>query len=141
MKPLHCLLGTVIFTLLSLGFAHAQTVLTGAEASKVIRFRNLNATPDKVSGEIVNASPHAVRDVQLLVQYHWLWNDERNPGQDSPGKTIRVDLHEELKPGESMPFSYMPSPPLPQRTDGRFMPEVDVGGFTVVVPQQRAART
>jgi hypothetical protein len=117
----------------------AQTVLTDREASKVLRFERLDATPTRVSGVIMNTSPHRVRDVELLVQYHWLWNNERHPGQESPGRTFTVKLDKELAPGETAPFSYTP-PQLPNRADGTFMPEVDIGSFTVVIPQQRAAQ-
>jgi hypothetical protein len=140
MKMFHCLIGAVVFLAMGLSSVQGQTVLSSSEASKVLKFENLSATPAKISGMIVNASPHIVRDVQLLIQYHWLWENERNPGQNPPGRAVAVNLDKELRPGESVPFSYTTSPPLPQRTDGRFMPEVDVGGFTVVVPQRTVAR-
>ncbi|HEY7169103.1 MAG TPA: hypothetical protein VIB79_31400 [Candidatus Binatia bacterium] len=117
----------------------AQTVLTDREAAKVLRFERLNATQTRVSGVITNTSPHRVKDVELLVQYHWLWNNERHPGQDSPGRVFTVKLDKELAPGETAPFSYTP-PQLPNRTDGTFMPEVDIASFTVLIPQQRSAQ-
>jgi hypothetical protein len=123
------------------GLARGQTVLSGSEAAKVLRLEDLNVTSSKISGTLINASPHTVRDIKVLIQYHWLWENERNPGKDSPGRTVDVDLQKELKPGDRVNFSYTPVPSLPQRSDGRFMPEVDVAGFTVVIPQQRAARS
>jgi hypothetical protein len=140
MKPFTFLVAAMTFFAIALSSAHAQTVLTASEAAKVLRFQNLNVTPERISGTIINESPHMVRDVQLLIQYHWLWENERNPGQNPPGRAVTVNLDKELKPGDSVPFSYTPSPPLPQRRDGQFMPEVDVAGFTVVVPQRTAAR-
>ena len=141
MKRLYLLMiGATMFVAMALSSAQAQTVLTSSEASKVVKLQNLNATPAKVSGMIVNDSPHTLRDVQLLIQYHWLWENERNPGPNPPGRAATVTLDKELKPGESAMFSYTPSPPLPQQKDGHFMPEVDVAGFTLVIPQQRAAR-
>ena len=88
---------------------------------------------DKVSGVIVNNSPHTIRDVRLLIQYHWLWRNERSPGTDSPGRTVVVQLREELNPGKPHPFLYTPEFALPTREDGFFMPEVDIAGFTTVV--------
>lgn len=134
------LASTAMFFFLTIGTAAAQTVLTGEEASNTLKLEQVNTTPDKVSGVIVNSSPHRVRDVTLLVQYHWLWKNERHPGQDSPGRLDTVRIDKELAPGESLPFSYSPRSPLPQRNDGYFMPEVDVGGFTVIVPQKRSAQ-
>ena len=141
MKPLNLLLSAMTLLFMGLGSAQAQTALTEAEASKVVKIQNLNATPARISGVIANASAHTVKDVQLLIQYHWLWNNEWNPGQNPPGRAVTVNLDKELKPGETMPFSYKPMPPLPERKDGRFIPEVDVGGFTTVIPQRMATRS
>jgi hypothetical protein len=88
----------------------------------------------RISGVIANRSPHPVKDIEVVIQYHWLWQNERHPGTDSPGRAVTIKLDQTLKPGESTPFSYAPSPQLPSRADGRFMPEVDIGGFSVIVP-------
>jgi hypothetical protein len=117
----------------------AQKLLTSDEAAKVLRFDNLNVSTNSISGMLVNTSPHRVKDIELLIQYHWLWDNERHPGQDSPGRTFTLKLDKELSPGGTLPFSYRP-PQLTQRSDGRFMPEVDIGGFAVVIPQQRSAQ-
>jgi hypothetical protein len=131
--------GLLIFTP-TMQPAGAQTVLSGGEAQQVLRIESLTASPDRVSGVLVNASPHHIKDVQLLIQYHWLWTNERNPGQDSPGRAATVKLDRELMPGETVQFSYTPDPRLPQRGDGHFMTEVDVAAFSVVIPQQRFAQ-
>jgi len=122
--------------LLSVGSsdAHAQIVLDQREAAKIVAIRNLTATPTLVSGEIVNQTPHTVRDIELLIQFHWLWKNEFKPGPDSPGRTDILKIGKEFKPGESIAFRYIPDPPLPKRDDGWFEPEVTIGGFTVVVP-------
>jgi hypothetical protein len=136
MKIWNLLFGSAAILLsLSVGAAAAETVLTSEEASNTLKIEQVNAAPDTISGKIVNASPHVVRDVVLLVQYHWLWNNERHPGQNPPGRMITVPLNKEIAPGESLPFNYSPTPPLPHRDDGHFMPEVAIGGFSVVVPQ------
>ena len=120
--------------------AIAQTVVTVEEASKTLKLENLNATPDRVTGVVVNESPHQVRDINILVQYHWLWNNEFHPGQNSPGELATVHLDKTLAPGASLPFSYTPRLSANERHDGRFMPEVDIGGFTVIVPQSQSAQ-
>jgi hypothetical protein len=118
----------------------AQNVLTGQQASRVLSFENLDMNASKISEVITNKTPHTIRDVQLLIQYHWLWQNERNPGHDSPGRSAIIKLDETFAPGQSHRFSFTPQPPLPSRNDGRFMPEVDVAAFTTVVPQQVSAR-
>ncbi|HEX6174568.1 MAG TPA: hypothetical protein VF089_11180 [Candidatus Binatia bacterium] len=131
---------TVALILPPLDWAGAQTVLSSQEASRALSFEKLDVNPSKVSGVIANKTPHTIKDVQLMVQYHWLWKDERNPGKDSPGRTVIIPLKEQLEPGESQWFSYTPEFSPPSRNDGYFMPEVDVAAFTTVVRQQARAR-
>lgn len=123
-----------------LKWAGAETVLSSQEASRALSFEKLDVNPTKISGVIANKTPHTIKDVQLMIQYHWLWKDERNPGHDSPGRTVIIPLNEQqLEPGESQPFSYTPQFSLPSRDDGYFMPEVDVAAFTTVVQQRASA--
>lgn len=92
----------------------------------------LNIQPGGVSGVVVNRSPHVIRDAEIMVQYHWLWENEFKPGANPPGETVFVRLPDELKPGDSAPFRHTTTPP--DRKDGRLVPQVTVAGFTVVVP-------
>ena len=131
---------TVVLISPPLDWASAETVLSSQEASRALSFEKLDVNPTKISGVIANKTPHTIKDVQLMIQYHWLWKDERNPGKDSPGRTVIIPLNEQLEPGESQPFSYTPQFSLPSRDDGYFMPEVDVAAFTTVVQQQSSAR-
>ena len=132
---------TVALILPPLDWAGAQTVLSSQEASRALSFEKLDVNPTRISGVIANKTPHTIKDVQLMIQYHWLWKDERNPGHDSPGRTVIIPLIEQqLEPGESHQFSYTPEFSLPSRNDGYFMPEVDVAAFTTVVRQQARAR-
>ena len=113
--------------------ARAQTVLTPADAAKSVAIENLNVSASTVSGVVANYSPHTVRDVEVRVQYHWLWENELKPGTDLLGQTVTVRLENELKPGQSAPFRHA-LPPVGDRKDGRFAPEVNIAAFTVVIP-------
>ena len=64
----------------------SDTLLSGDQAAQVVTIRNL--TVGVVSGELVNRSARQLRDVQLLIRYVWLWNDEFHPGQDELGEAI-----------------------------------------------------
>ena len=128
--------GILIGGSLGIGQASAQTVLTEDTASRALALKEVEVRPEKISGVITNNTPHTVRDIELLVQYHWLWQNERDPGQNPPGRSVTVKLDGDLRPGGSLPFDFKPSTSLPVRSDGRFMPEVDIAAFTTVVPQQ-----
>jgi hypothetical protein len=113
----------------------SQTVQTREQGSKTVTLRNVTVRDGQISGEVVNKSSHLVRDVQLLIRHAWLWKNEFRPGEEAPGRAVLYDVKRELRSGESIPFSYTPSPPLPSRTDGYFETEVSVAGFTEVIPR------
>ena len=118
----------------------AQIVLTPHEAAKVVTIKDLKATPSEVSGVIVNNTPHLIRDVEITIEYHWIWANEFKPGAADPGRSFVVKLEKELRPGESVPFRFVPDPSLATRKDGQYQPEAVVTGFTTVVPATTATR-
>jgi hypothetical protein len=103
-------------------------------ASKDVRAQNVTLQGDAVSGTLVNADKHPVRDVQMQITYVWFWNDERHPGTDNPGRTDTYTVPGEIPSGGSQSFTYRPAAPLPHRTDGHFAPSVNVTGFTEIAP-------
>ncbi len=110
-----------------------QTLLSSEEAAKSVALEKVDVSPVGVSGIVVNKTPHTIRNVEVLVQYHWLWKNEFKPGTDSPGRTAVVRLNQELSPGQSAPFRHSLEAGA-DRKDGHFAPEVTIGAFTVVVP-------
>ena len=119
--------------------ANATSVLTEQEAAKTLKIQYIVDKHEVISGKIINESAHAIKDPELLVEYHWLWAKEFRPGQHSPGRAAYVQLNKEIQPGESVDFTYRPQPSLPNRHDGSFMPEVSPAGFSTVVPTQRTS--
>ena len=113
----------------------SQTVQTREQAAKTVTLRNVTVRDGQISGEVVNKSSHLIRDVQLLIRHAWLWKNEFQPGEEALGRAVFYDVKWELRPGDSIPFRYNPSPPLPSRTDGYFVTEVSVAGFTEVIPR------
>ena len=109
-------------------------VVSPDEMSRTVQVRDVRRDGDGVAGTIVNNSAKPVRDVQLLIKYNWLWNDERRPGTDSPGRAAYQTVPGEIAPGESRQFTYRPEEPLPRRSDGRFEPSVQVSGVVEVTP-------
>ena len=119
--------------------ALAQILLNREEAGAV-SIKDLDANVTAVSGAVVNNTPHLIREIEILIQYHWLWANEFKPGAESPGRITSLKIDKDLLPGESATFRYVPNPPLPNRSDGRFDPEVAVAGFTTVVPSTTTSR-
>jgi hypothetical protein len=114
------------------------TLRTPEDADRVASLSNVTSTPEgEVSGEIVNNSNHAVRDVQLQILYSWRWKNETRPGKDDPGTVNYHSLNQEIPAGKTTRFNYKPSPPLPSRTDGQFDVTVKIIGFAEVIPGVR----
>ena len=113
----------------------SQMVSSQQQADSVLRIENVAAEPDgSVSGVIRNNSKNTVRDVQLFVRSTFLWKNEFRPGKESPSVASYPTISGEIAPGGSLPFKFTPSPPLPNRMDGRFeRPSVSIAGFTQVI--------
>jgi hypothetical protein len=142
MKRAKLALGALIAALVFLFCVDSVTAqrLLSREEAKSVAIKDLKADASEVSGVIVNNTPHTIREIEVLIQYHWLWANEFKPGLESPGRVASLKLDKDLLPGESTTFRYVPSPPLPNRQDGRFDPEVVVAGFTIVIPPTTASR-
>jgi len=136
--PLAALITAML--LAATGIAVPQNVLSPGEAARMVAIKDLKATPSSVSGVVVNNTPHIIRDIEVAIEYHWMWANEFKPGPVDPGRAVVIKLNKELKPGESAAFRYVPDPPLESRKDGRFEPEVVVVGYTTVIPASAAAR-
>jgi hypothetical protein len=117
----------------------SQTVLSQQQTGSVLAIEKLGVQGDgTVTGEIRNNSRNTIRDVQLFIRYTFLWKNEYHPGKESPSAGFYPTVSGEIAPGGSLPFKFMPTPPLPKRTDGRFAaPSVSIAGFTQVIPQSR----
>ena len=140
MKVIFCLTTMLVFFLsFWVSPANALTFLTEQEAEKTVGIQYTTDSHQVISGKIINKSSHAIRDPELLVEYHWLWAKEFSPGKNPPGRAAYVKVEKEIQPGASASFTYRPQPPLPDRKDGRFIPEVSPAGFSVVEPSQRTS--
>ena len=113
--------------------AISATLLSADKADQVVVVRNITVREGVVSGELVNKSSRPLRDVQLLIRYTWLWNNEFHPGKDDPGTSVYHTVEQEIAPGGTASFTYKPSFASPSRADGRFETTVTVAGFTEIV--------
>ncbi|MCZ6623239.1 MAG: hypothetical protein O7B35_03230 [Deltaproteobacteria bacterium] len=115
--------------------AFSAIVLSGDKAAQIVAVRNLTVKDGTISGELFNNSPRLLRDVELLIRYTWHWKNEYRPGKDDLGMAVYYTVERKIPPGETVPFTYRPSSPLPSRPDGYFVTAVSVAGFTEVVQQ------
>ncbi len=107
------------------------TIVNPAEANQNITVGDVQSHDGAVSGTIFNHSSEPVRDVRLLIDHVWLWNNERHPGEASPGRTDFYTVRGEIAPGGNLPFTYQ-GPALAGRGDGHFETQVQVTEFTQV---------
>jgi hypothetical protein len=108
----------------------ADSVISQEQAARRLAVHNLSVQDRDVSGDLVNNSSQAVRDVELQIQFIWHWRNEFRPGKDAPGIVEYYTLNKDVAPGERVPFTYTVSSPLPSRPDGYFETKVSVAGFT-----------
>jgi len=126
----------VLLGILSLplhGATATAAVVSSSQAAQTIVINDLTVRDNVVSGTIVNKSAATLREVELLVRQTWLWEPERHPGTDDPGRTLPFMLGADVAPNTSTAFAFE-TPPLPQRSDGRFITTMEVTGFTEVGP-------
>jgi hypothetical protein len=117
----------------SLAFAgrdDASSLVVGPEQiGTLVSLENVQTQGGTVSGQIVNRSDGTVSEVRLLVRDAFMWRDERNPGEDNPGRSQTLAVDVVVPPYGSAPFS-IERDPLPDRDDGRFLTAVLVMGVT-----------
>lgn len=87
---------------------------------------------------IRNKSKNTVRGAELFIRYTFLWKNEYHFGKDDPSTAFYQTVTGDIAPGGSIRFKFTPSPPLPQRSDGKFEgPSVSIAGFAQIIPQKR----
>jgi len=115
--------------------AQTQQIRSADDTARILAIEKIAVRDGMISGEVRNKSGHAVRDVQLLIRYIWLWNDELNPGKVDPSTSTYFTLNQTIDPGVKIGFDYKPSPPLPKIAGGHFDTTVTIAGFAEIIPQ------
>jgi len=93
-----------------------------------------------VSGTLCNVSNEAVRDVRLVIERMWVSKKEFSTGTDDPVRTEFHTVEQTIPPRGQLPFTYRPSAPLPNRTDGHYDSSVGVVGLVAIGPGTASAR-
>ncbi len=115
------------------GAVRADELVSTDELAQSISIGNLTTGEGgAVSGVLVNKSRKLLKNVRVSIHYNWLWSNERHPGTDDPGRTVLYTVPGQVPANGQAQFSYQPSPPLPARSDGKFVTDAQVIGFTEV---------
>jgi hypothetical protein len=107
-------------------------VVPNERVTESVALRDVTVDGGIVSGVLTNTSGKALRDVQLLIRYDWLWRNEFRPGEDNPSRAVYYTVPGDIPPGGQTKFTYRADPPLPERSDGHFNTSVKVAGFVEV---------
>jgi hypothetical protein len=117
----------------------AQLAVISAPAEKTLSIHDVTVAQSRLLGEITNNSPHRVKDVSLMVQNSWRLKDGYTPKIEAPINAVLFKLKKDLSPGETATFSYVVPLPESYRSDGDFVTDVSVAGFTIV-PREELSR-
>ena len=136
MKTRWGLLGLFALACLSLGdfrpAAWAQTIRDHQATARIVSLERVSITDGSVSGEVINHSRNALRNVQLLIRYIWLWDSETKPGNNDPSASFYYTLPGEIPPSGQASFTFKPSQPLAQASRGHFETSASIAGFSEV---------
>lgn len=108
----------------------AADVVPVAEVAAIATIASLVDTPQRLSGQISNRGQQRIENVQLLVSYGWLWNDDRRSNDTSPGWTEIHTLPMAIEAGQSVSFEVEHERARPLRDDGQLLLTVKVIGLT-----------
>src|SRR6185436_19155875 len=107
--------------------------ISDGDARSQVSVRDIARRGDVIAATLDNRSGDEIRDVRVLIDVPFLWKDEFHPGEDSPGRSVVWTVRGPIAPRGQLAFEFMPQPPLPERTDGRFGdPNVHVLGYESV---------
>jgi hypothetical protein len=129
------LLSLFVLAGLTLGYHNslwAQAIRDREASTRIVSIEKLSVTDGSVSGEVVNHSRNTLRDVQLLIRYIWLWENETKPGNNDPSVSFYYNLPGEIPPGGRASFTFKPSQPLAKASAGHFETSASIAGFSEV---------
>lgn len=105
-------------------------VVRGADMNAAVSLA-IEVTEDgAIEGTMRNNTGRKIGDVEVLVEYAWIWAKDFNLPEETPGWSTTYTLPVELTPGESVPMNLPPLRPLPDRDDGHFLISAKVVGYT-----------
>ena len=118
------------------GIARAQLATTSANLEAALTVQNVTMNGNRLLGEITNNSGQKLRDISLMLQHSWRWQDGRDPKIEVPIDAVLLKLKKDLLPGETAAFTHFVLLPENTRKDGQFVTDVSVAAFSIVPPEE-----
>jgi hypothetical protein len=115
-----------------------ERIVSADRMQDMVAVRDVTTRDGVVSGVVENRSG-TLRGVELRIHHDFLWNDEFRPGAESPSRIDYHQLPQDIPPGGTARFRFE-APPLPRRTDGRFVTSVDVAKAVEITQPGISAR-
>src|SRR5438128_12250555 len=75
-----------------------ERIVPSSRLAERVTVRDVRTHDGEVSGVVVNTSDRPLRDVQLLISYQWLWDNEVHPGEGGPGRAVFYTIPQEVPP-------------------------------------------
>lgn len=110
----------------------AEALYGSGELGSILSIEELKLDGDQVTGLLVNRSDKTLRDVRLQIIFSWLWKNERHPGPNDPSFVVTEIPNGEVPPHGTLPFHYAYPSVVTSRTDGQFMMDARVLGYSAV---------
>lgn len=110
----------------------AEALYGSGELGSTLSIEELKLDGDQVTGLLVNRSDKTLRDVRLQIIFSWLWKNERHPGPNDPSFVVTEIPDGEVSPHGTLPFRYSYPSVVTSRTDGQFMMDARVLGYSAV---------
>src|SRR2546422_1398829 len=85
--------------------ADTGQVVNPDQMERIVKVRDVHATPDGISGVIVNTSDETLSDVRIGIAHHWMWKNEFHPGKDDPSRFDVFTVPGTIPPGGEKPFT------------------------------------
>ncbi len=109
----------------------APEILPPADMNAAVSLAVIAVSEDgTIEGTLRNNTGRKIGDVEVLVEYAWIWAHDFEHGDDNPGWSMTYTLPVELIPGASVPVNIAPLRPMAARDDGHFLITAKVIGFT-----------
>ena len=109
-----------------------ESLVGSGELGQTLSVEELKLEGDQVTGILVNRTEKVARDVRLQVIFSWLWKNEKHPGDNDPSFVVTEIPTAEVPPHGTLPFRYTYPSVVTARSDGEFMMDARVLGYSAV---------